>query len=189
MRRWTAFFLLLLFNPAMSEPQRQLKFRSVFLTEKESNLLHEDSSWNVLTYPGKQAPGTKSQAAANVKDLSLFECGRKVENHRCRRGVALTLQKGARDPFFPLSGCAVSALLKLCLQLLGLFLRFSFDFESHSSAPSVPRSGLRTISHLKLPRFCWDLKISAWIWFGFNCRSQNKLSCSNNPSGWLKLQI
>lgn len=82
LHHWTAFcfvFLLVFFNPAMTEPQKQLKFRSVFLAEKESNLLREDSSWNVLTYPGKQAPGTESQAAANVKDLSLFECGRKVK--------------------------------------------------------------------------------------------------------------
>lgn len=38
-------YIYIFLNPAMSEPQRQLKFRSVLLAEKESNLLHEDSSW------------------------------------------------------------------------------------------------------------------------------------------------
>lgn len=106
------FFFFFFFNPAMSEPQRQLKFRSVFLAEKESNLLHEDSSWNVLTYPGKQAPGTKSQAAAaaaaNVEDLSLFECGRKVKPSQQRRSDAS--KKGSRSVFPSLDVLSVHCL-------------------------------------------------------------------------------
>lgn len=59
------------FYLVVSEPQRQLKFHSVLLAGKESNLLHEDGSSNVLTYPGKQPPGAK---ASQQRKLQICLC-------------------------------------------------------------------------------------------------------------------
>lgn len=107
------------------------------------------------------------------------------KNHRC--AVALTLQKRARDSF--------SSLWMCCHDLNSAF-NFR-DFFCSSVLISKVTLQLQTLRgaaytefpHLELPRFCWDFKISRWIWFGFGCHLQNKLPCSNNPSGWLKLQI
>lgn len=83
----------------MSEPQRQLKFHSVLLAGEESNLLHEDGSSNVFTYPGKQPPGAKASQQRNITDLPLFKCSRKVEPSETK---SLSCFKRCSRSVFPL---------------------------------------------------------------------------------------